>query len=61
MRHRDVPGPVDALYPSDHFIDLVSQRAWRRDRLVPDRVLPRFAIENALTVDVDVEFESDAA
>ena len=57
-RNHNVPGHVDAPYPSDHFIDLVPQHAWRHDRLLPDWLLPRFAIETALTVDIDVEFES---
>ena len=55
-----VRGAIDALHPSDHFIDLMSQRVRRCDRLVPDWVLPRLAIEMALAVDVDVELESDA-
>ena len=56
-----VPGPIDALYPLAHFIDLMSQRVRQCDWLVPDSVLPRLAIEMALAVDVDVELESDAA
>ena len=60
-RRRDVTGPIDALHLSDHFVDLVSQAVWRRDRLVPDRVPPRPEIEMALAIDVDVELESDAA
>ena len=59
--HRDVRGAVDALHPSDHFIDLVSQHVRPCDRLVPDWVLPCLAIETAFAVDVDVELESDAA
>ena len=56
-----VPGSIDAFHPSDDFIDRVPQCIRRCDRFVPDRVLPGFAIEMPLSIDVNVEFESDVA
>ena len=56
----NVPGSfIDAFYPLDNFIDHVSQCIWRRDRFVPDGILSSFGIGMPLTIDVDVEFESN--
>jgi len=54
-----VPSSIDTFYPLDNFIDRVSQYIRRYDWFVPDRVLPGFAIEMPLSIDLNVEFESN--
>ena len=43
----------------NNFIDRVPQCIWRCDRFVPDRILPGFAIETPLSIDINVELESN--
>ena len=57
LQRRHLPGSVDASYPLANFIDRISQCIRRYDRFVPDRVLPGFAIEMPLNIDVNVEFD----
>ena len=57
----NVSNPVDTFNPLNHFIDRVPQHIRQCDRFVPDGVLPCFAIEMPLTVDINIEFELDIA
>jgi hypothetical protein len=54
-----VPNCLDAFRPLNDFLDRASQHIWWWDRFVPDRVMSSLLIETSLTIDVNIELESD--